>query len=156
MPIPVTMKKSRRIPLMTLATSALALLLPAAPHGDRNWPVPEEARKHPNPVKATPQVLAAAKKNYLELCIQCHGESGKGDGTGAMMYTVKPANFTDTHMMQEMTDGEIFYKMSEGRRPMPGFKNNLSEEQRWQLVHFVRTFSKAAPAKPAKAPAHKH
>ena len=138
--------------------TALALVISPAvlSHGDKNWPVPDAAKKRPNPVKATPQALAAAKKIYTEMCMQCHGDTGKGDGTEAMMYTVKPANFTDAHMMKEMTDGEIFFKMTEGRKPMPGFKNTLSEEQRWQLVHFVRTFAapSAAPAK--KAAPHKH
>ena len=40
-----------------------------------------------------------------------------------------------------MTDGEIFWKISEGRAPMPGFKKQLSEEDRWQLVHYLRAFA---------------
>lgn len=128
-------------------------------HGPNAWPIPEPAKKVPNPVKASPAVLATAKKIYAEMCVQCHGEKGKGDGSEAMMYSVKPANFSDKHMMDEMTDGEIFYKMTEGRRPMPTFKNTLTEEQRWQMVHFVRTFASAPPARtPAKkaTPTHKH
>lgn len=137
---------------MTLALSAGVFS-----HGDRNWPVPEAAKKRANPVKSTPQVLVAAKSIYAEMCVQCHGDTGKGDGTEAMMYTVKPANFTDKPMMDAMTDGEIFYKMTEGRRPMPAFKNTLTEEQRWQMVHFVRTFASAAPKEPnKKAAPHKH
>ena len=117
--------------------------------------MPEAAKKVANPVKATPQALAAAKKIYVEVCAQCHGDTGKGDGTEAMMYTVKPANFTEKHMMDSMTDGEIFYKITEGRRPMPSFKNSLTEEQRWQLVHFVRTFAKESKkAQPKQT--HKH
>ncbi len=134
------------------ASGALAAL--AIPHGTP-WPVPEAAKKVANPVKATPQALAAAKKIYVEVCAQCHGDTGKGDGTEAMMYTVKPANFTEKHMMDSMTDGEIFYKITEGRRPMPSFKNSLTEEQRWQLVHFVRTFAKESKkAQPKQT--HKH
>ena len=61
------------------------------------------------------------------------------------MYDVKPADLTDAHMMSEMTDGEIFWKISEGRQPMPSFKKQLSEEQRWQMVHYLRTFAKRSP-----------
>jgi len=149
-------KVQRLLTVAGITVAALGFASGVISHGDKHWPVPQEARKRANPVKATSEALTAAKKNYAELCMQCHGESGKGDGTEAMMYTVKPANFTDAPMMREMTDGEIFYKMSEGRRPMPSFKKNLSEEQRWQLVHFVRSFSKAAASQPSKAPAHKH
>jgi mono/diheme cytochrome c family protein len=45
-----------------------------------------------------------------------------------------------------LTDGEIFYQISEGRKPMPSFKKKLSEAQRWQLVLLVRSF--AAPSAP--------
>jgi len=117
-------------------------------HGKDRWPVPAEAKNVKNPLPATEASLAAAKAIYLDNCEQCHGEKGKGDGSDAPLYSVKPADFTDTHMMEEMTDGEIFYKISEGRRPMPSFKKRLTEEQRWQLVNYVRTF---AP-KPEPAP----
>jgi mono/diheme cytochrome c family protein len=129
----------------------------AAAHGTKNWPAPEEARKVKNPVPATEASLVAAKAVYTEQCAQCHGDQGKGDGPESPMYDVKPADFTDAHMMGEMTDGEIFWKISEGRRPMPSFKQRLTEEQRWQLVNYVRTFvAKPAPAqKPAQAPANK-
>jgi mono/diheme cytochrome c family protein len=43
--------------------------------------------------------------------------------------------------MNRVTDGEIFYQISQGRKPMPAFKKRLSEEQRWQLVILVRSFA---------------
>ncbi len=133
-------------------TVALALSLALAawvmPHGKDPWPAPEEAKKLKNPVPATEASVAAGKALFLDRCAQCHGEQGKGDGPDAPLYSVKAADFTDAHMMEEMTDGEIFWKISEGRRPMPSFKKQLTEEQRWQLVNFLRTL---AP-KPAPAP----
>jgi mono/diheme cytochrome c family protein len=143
----------------TAVAVVVAISSQTAAH-DKPWPVPEAAKKMANPVKSTPAAAADAKRTYVKLCEQCHGEKGKGDGPEAMMYTVKPANFSDAHMMAEMTDGEIFYKMTEGRQPMPSFKKQLTDEQRWHLVHFVRTFATRpaagkAPAKKAE-PAHKH
>ena len=129
----------------------------AGAHGTKNWPVPEEAKKLKNPVPATEASLAAGKALFLDRCAQCHGEQGKGDGPEAPLYSVKAADFTDAHMMGEMTDGEIFWKISEGRRPMPSFKERLTEEQRWQLVNFLRTLApKPTPApKPQAAPSNK-
>jgi len=43
--------------------------------------------------------------------------------------------------MNGATDGELFYQISEGRKPMPSFKKRLSEEQRWQLVLLIRSFA---------------
>jgi mono/diheme cytochrome c family protein len=123
-------------------------------HGKHDWPVPEEAKKLKNPVPPTPTSLEAAKAIYMDNCAQCHGEQGKGDGPEAMMYDPMPADLSDAHMMSEMSDGEIFWKISEGRRPMPSFKKRFTDEQRWQLVNFVRTFA-AKPAPPAKPAAKK-
>ena len=138
-----------------MAVVAALFVAGALAHGNKDWPVPEEARKRPNPVLKTESGLQAAKAIFDDKCAQCHGDTGKGDGPEAAMYEPKPADLSDAHMMSEMTDGEIFYKISEGREPMPTFKKQLTDEQRWQLVHFLRTFAKkpAKPANPAKKPA---
>jgi mono/diheme cytochrome c family protein len=85
--------------------------------------------------------LSAARDLYKDKCAKCHGETGKGDGVEAAMYSVKAHDFSDASMMKDKTDGEIFYKITEGRRPMPSFKKQLADEQRWQLVNFLRTFA---------------
>jgi len=142
------------------AVAAAALLAWAAagagPHDPKDWPVPEAAKKRPNPVPPGEATIRAARPFYAEKCASCHGDKGKGDGPEAIMYAVKPADLSDAHMMSEMSDGELFYKITEGRQPMPAFKRQLTEQQRWQLVHYLRTFAKqpAAPAK--KAPPQKH
>ena len=47
--------------------------------------------------------------------------------------------------MTAVTDGELFYKLSQGRKPMPSFKKRLTEDQRWRLVLLLRSFA-IAPA----------
>jgi mono/diheme cytochrome c family protein len=87
----------------------------------------------------------------MDECAQCHGEHGKGDGPEAAMHDPPPSNITDVRHMNTVTDGEIFYQISEGRKPMPSFKKRLTEDQRWGLVLFVRTFSASvAPTFPEK------
>ncbi len=112
------------------------------PHVKDPWPVPEESRNRKNPTAVTEASLSSARDIYRQRCIQCHGETGKGDGPDAAMYAVKPADFSDAYMMSGMSDGEIFYKISEGRRPMPSFKKRLTEEQRWHVVNFLRAFAR--------------
>lgn len=137
---------------MAMAVGAvLSIGMWLSEHGKDHWSVPEEAKKRNNPIPATEAGLAAARDLYRDKCAQCHGETGKGDGPEAGKYDVKAADFTDAYMMSEMTDGEIFYKISEGRRPMPSFKKRFTEEQRWQLVHFLRTFA-AKSVTPSKKP----
>ena len=141
-------RRARCVVFLAMAFAA-GLSLSGVPHDPKDWLVPEAAKKMKNPVPRTDAALAAAKAIYNEQCANCHGETGKGDGPDAMMYTPEPADLTDAHMMGEMSDGEIFYKITEGRKPMPSFKQKLTDEQRWQLVHFVRSL---AP-KPQHSPA---
>lgn len=109
------------------------------------WIVPEEAKRVVNPLKASQADVPGACKLYLDKCAECHGESGKGDGSQAKTYDPQPTNFTDTGHMNSVSDGELFYKISEGHRPMPAFKKRYTEEQRWQLVLFIRSFAQNKP-----------
>ena len=137
---------------------SLAATVWAIAHTHDGWTAPPEAKSLKNPVPVNEATLAAGKALYADKCAECHGEKGDGKGPEAEMYAVPPGNFTDAHMMNEMTDGEIFWKITEGRRPMPSFKKQYTDEQRWQLVNYLRTFSKPVPppTAPAKPPAKKH
>jgi mono/diheme cytochrome c family protein len=69
-----------------------------------------------------------------------------------MMYDPAPADLTDAAQMSKVTDGEIYYQITQGRKPMPSFKNRLTENERWQLVLLVRSFAaNPAPPPPAKS-----
>ena len=119
--------------LLAAAGSALYAFLHPGP-----WIVPEGAKQVQNPLKPSQADLPGARKLYLLKCAECHGESGKGDGSQSRMYDPRPTDFTDAAHMSSLTDGELFYKISEGHRPMPAFKKRFTEEQRWQLVLFLR------------------
>ena len=65
-------------------------------------------------------------------------------------YRTKPTNFTDAKLVDAMSDGELFWKMTNGRKPMPSFKIRLSEEQRWELVNLIRAFAHPASTEAQK------
>ena len=112
---------------------------------NRPWTVPDEARLRANPLTSSDAILQSVRPLYHEKCASCHGESGKGDGHDATLYDPAPTNFTDTKRMTAVTDGELFYKLSQGRKPMPSFKKRLTEDQRWRLILLLRSFA-GAPA----------
>ena len=90
-------------------------------------------------------------KNYSTHCQSCHGAKGDGKGERAEKLSIAPSDFTDAHAMGQMTDGELFWKISHGRRPMPAF------QERWQLVDYIRTLARkpaggAAPAANSGSP----
>jgi mono/diheme cytochrome c family protein len=128
--------------LVLLAAAAVAIFF--AISENRPWKVPEEAKRRPNPLQSSAATVDAARPIYHDKCANCHGDTGKGDGPDANSYYPSPTSFVDAKHMNSLTDGEIFYQISEGRKPMPSFKKRLTEEQRWELVLLVRTFSNAA------------
>ncbi len=107
---------------------------------------PPDIKQLRNPVPPSDTALRQAGAIYKDKCANCHGDSGKGDGTDAMMYDPQPADFTDPRHMRKFTDGDLFYRITVGKKPMPAFEKKLSEEQRWQLVLLVRSF--ATPSQP--------
>jgi mono/diheme cytochrome c family protein len=139
--------KTRKILFASLLAIICVALVYAALQRDKPWVVPEEVKRLKNPLVPSEPTLNAARRAYLEECAQCHGEHGKGDGPEAMMHSQAPADLTDAGHMNTVRDGEIFYQISEGRKPMPSFKKRLTEDQRWGLVLLVRSLS-APSAKP--------
>ena len=130
--------------VVILSIVAICLAYAASHFSDFSWPVPEEAKQLKNPVQPSDAALQSAKTVYKNKCANCHGDTGAGDGPDAERYDPPPADFTDTKLMNSRTDGELFYKISEGKKPMPVFKAKLTEEQRWQLVLLLRSFSSSA------------
>lgn len=126
--------------LFTLSLAGSSLLLFATVSHD--WKAPEKARGQKNPQEATPESLARGEKLYVENCQFCHGENGGGDGPVAAMLKEKPNAFNDSGVMAEITDGELFWKITTGKDPMPGFAKKFSEEDRWHVVNYTRSFSK--------------
>ena len=103
------------------------------------WVAPAEADKLINPLYGNPVATAEGKKTFTSVCAPCHGDKGKGDGVAGLALVPNPGNFT-LEKTQMQSDGALYWKMSEGRPPMAGYKTTLSENQRWQLVNYLRTF----------------
>jgi mono/diheme cytochrome c family protein len=100
------------------------------------WKAPPEAKATKNPEKGT----GDAKKVIEQNCVPCHGTSHKGDGPAAAALPTKPADWTSEKVQKE-SDGEIFWKISNGRGPMPPWKH-LPDKQRWEIVNYIRSLKK--------------
>jgi putative copper export protein/mono/diheme cytochrome c family protein len=96
----------------------------------------------PNPIAATPASIAAGEGVYRAHCQTCHGIAGAGDGPAAFTLRPRPADLR-VHMAAGHTDGQLFFWITEGfaGTAMPAYKNALSEEERWHVVNFIRTFA---------------
>ncbi len=86
---------------------------------------------------------------YREHCAVCHGVAGYGDGPAAAGLRPRPADLTAKHTADH-TAGDLFWWLTHGIRgsAMPGFADRLSEDERWDLINFLRAMASAEEARP--------
>ena len=111
----------------------------ASAQHNTHWNVPKTAASMKNPFPADESSLERGKHSYQIDCIRCHGKEGKGDGLKAEKVHKDVADL-GSDVIQKQTDGELFWKISEARRPMP--LTDISNDQRWDIVNYIRTFKK--------------
>jgi cytochrome c553 len=115
---------------------------PPDEHEEGGHEVPHEAAEVPNPIDASDESVATGGELYATHCGLCHGETGEGDGPAAAGLAVPPADLHEDHV-QGLSDGALFYIIShsEPESPMPAWEDVLDEDQRWNVVNFLRTFA---------------
>lgn len=107
---------------------------------------PEEAeragRELSNPIAKSPEALARGKQAYETFCLVCHGPAGKGDGPLIPKFP-NPPSFTSRNI-REYPDGRIFHIVTKGSGMMPPHASQISPEDRWKIVHYVRSLQQPA------------
>lgn len=125
-----------------LAVAALALTFSAFKQGAKPWPVPDKFEKMSSPIKSDASSLKEGKELWAKHCQSCHGKNGLGDGSKAAQLKTEPGDFS-VAAFQKLSNGNLFYKISEGRSDMPSFKKKVdSDEDIWNLINYIRTFKK--------------
>ena len=102
------------------------------------WPAPASAISVKNPVASNATSLKDGKEIYNKNCKSCHGENGKGDGTKAGTIDISCGDFTAADF-KKITDGELFWKITTGRKPMPTFEKKLTDSERWSVVNYIKS-----------------
>ncbi len=109
---------------------------------------PHEFEDLSNPYGADDhEIIEAGEAIYEVNCAACHGFEGEGDGPAAGGLDPKPASLSEVDMMAELSDGYLFWRVSEGgafepfNSAMPPWKDVLSEDERWQVITFLRSLS---------------
>lgn len=102
-----------------------------------------------NPIERTPESVERGATLFARNCASCHGDTGAGDGPLADTLPAPPANFT-VHVPFH-PDGVLFAWITDGIRGtgMPAWRNQLGEQERWDLVNFLRrNFDPLTPSAP--------
>jgi mono/diheme cytochrome c family protein len=105
--------------------------------------VPEPYSGMGNPLPASEEAISQGAQLYQANCAACHGKQGYGDGPAGKQLSPQPANLNRFMKMRMMArDNYLIWTISEGGKrfntAMPAFKETLSEEDRWKIIHFLR------------------
>ncbi len=140
------MKKSAYLFMLVVFVVAATAMIPPKKMlnlriNQTGWVAPKSADNLKNPYEGSSDAIKAGKKLYKQNCAICHGNKGFGDGLAGMSLKPKPSNLT-TATFNKQTDGAIFWKLTEGKSPMPSYKTTFSEKQRWQVVNYLKSIKK--------------
>ncbi len=101
-----------------------------------------ETGKQVNPVKPTPSSIASGKKSYTYDCAMCHGKEGAGDGDLAGDMHLKLRDYRDPAALKDLTDGEIYSIIANGKGKMTGEESRMKPAQIWDMVNYLRSLAK--------------
>jgi mono/diheme cytochrome c family protein len=125
----------RIVPLAVLLLSAIVV----ADNPD-DWQAPARAARKKNPIPADQKSIATGKDVYAKQCFSCHGSQGKGDGPASKDLNPRPHDLGAPNVAAQ-SDGALFWKITEGKKPMPSFEKLISEDDRWHVINYVRTLA---------------
>ncbi|MGH9802189.1 MAG: c-type cytochrome, partial [Blastocatellia bacterium] len=108
----------------------------------QQWPAAAEAASLTSPVKDRPDAAKLGKEYYMQKCADCHGKEGKGNGWMSAMTkrdgkALPPTNLA-SKAVQANSDGELFWKITNGKSPMPSHRVRFDDDQRWLIVAYLR------------------
>jgi mono/diheme cytochrome c family protein len=95
-----------------------------------------------NPIPLTRQLLDRGEQRYKINCMPCHGPAGDGKGITSKYNMFSMANFHDQRLVN-MPDGEIFNTITYGKNLMGSYGANVTVEDRWAIIYYVRTLERS-------------
>jgi mono/diheme cytochrome c family protein len=115
--------------LLEEETKAEGILGPASP----------DIPKVTNPVAASVESTGRGEELYVKYCSKCHGMTGNGAGPSAHGFSTNPRQLWAWHKADKSADPYLYWFITNGRGDMPPWGLILSDNQRWDLVNYVKT-----------------
>ncbi len=104
-----------------------------------NWNVPADKKAKNSTIKFDASSAKQGEDIFTKNCVSCHGNPGKNNNLKSLNPIPPDLSTGDP---QSLTDGELFYIITTGRSIMPSFQSILSEEDRWKVISYIRSFNK--------------
>ena len=128
-----------RVPVVVLLLSAILVF---------RFQPPTDEPRFVNPIPPNSDSVTLGRELYLQNCLPCHGPSGKGDGPVGLTLNPRPADLTVHTAPGVHPDGRLYEWITFGfadNQVMPRFETLLSDEDRWHIVNYIRTFGTTSP-----------
>jgi mono/diheme cytochrome c family protein len=90
----------------------------------------------PNALPVTAQLLATGRKRYDIHCAVCHGVLGDGESQVALNMSLRRP--PSLHLYRDVPDGHLYQVISRGFGLMSSYAHELTPEERWAVVAYVR------------------
>lgn len=100
-----------------------------------------------NPLTETKKVLELGKNKFNTYCSPCHGYNGEGDSRLNGQFPNPPSLHSEK--VRNWKDGRIFYVIDKGQNVMPSYSSQLTQEERWAVIHYIRALQRSQNAKEA-------
>jgi len=97
------------------------------------------------PFSATMATLARGRERYQIQCAVCHGATGVGNGIATKYGLVGVASFNQQRI-RDMTDGEIYNTIVNGKNTMLGYGSTIQIPDRWAIVAYIRALQRSQNA----------
>ncbi len=94
-----------------------------------------------NPAPFNKVNLLRGQVVFNSYCKACHGEDGQGGGTIVPKFQRPPSLHSDK--IRNYTDGQIFHVMTVGQNIMPSYAAQVSENDRWAVVNYIRVLQRS-------------
>ncbi len=89
--------------------------------------------------------LARGATVFANFCQPCHGVAGRGDGTVTQRGFPPPPSLLAQHAI-DLRDGQIFHILTFGQGNMAAYASQVSREDRWKVIRYIRSLQPAAAA----------
>jgi mono/diheme cytochrome c family protein len=90
-----------------------------------------------NPFEITDQFIGRGQERYQINCSPCHGPLGDGNGATKKLGMATVANLHDPRIVR-LADGELFYVITNGRNTMYPYGGQVTVEDRWAIIAYLR------------------
>lgn len=98
-----------------------------------------------NPIPVSKESLKLGQTKFDIYCSPCHGYHAEGDSRLRGQFPNPPSLHSEK--VRNWSDGRIFHVITEGQNVMPSYASQLSREERWSIINYIRVLERSLNAK---------